>query len=68
MNKRHVIITIIGLAFTILIVFWLTHSGWGKAKISGIIADLLGLTSMVMAYIGEEKRKKKKNSNDETEV
>ena len=49
MNKRQVIITIIGLAFTILIVFWLTHSGWGKAKISGIIADSLGLTSMVMA-------------------
>lgn len=68
MNKRQVIITIIGLAFTILIVFWLTHSGWGKAKISGIIADSLGLTSMVMAYIGEEKRKKKKNGNDETEA
>ena len=68
MNKRQVIITIIGLAFTILIVLWLTQSGWGKAKISGIIADSLGLTSMVMAYIGEEKRKKKKNSNDETET
>lgn len=42
-----------------LIIAWLIMPGWSAAKILGIIANALLVTSMAISYRAEEKLKKK---------
>jgi len=41
-----------------LILFLVISPGWGIDKILGIVGNALVLASMILSYIGEEKRKK----------
>ena len=59
MNKRQVAQTVVGAIALILIIFWLLTPVSFAAKILGIVANALILTSMVLSYIAEEKKKKK---------
>ena len=54
-QKAQVVIAVLALA---LIVFWLFSPGWEASKILGIIANALIITSMLISYLAEEKKKK----------
>lgn len=58
MNKRQKAQTVVGAIALILIIFWLFTPVKFAAKILGIVANALILTSMVLSYIAEEKKKK----------
>ena len=59
MNKRQKLQVAISVVAAILIVIWLIIPGWEAGKIMGVIANALLITSMVLSYIAEEKKKKK---------
>ena len=58
MNRRQKAQTVVGAIALILIVIWLLTPVSFAAKILGIVANALILTSMVLSYIAEEKKKK----------
>lgn len=60
MNNRQKWQVGVGSLFTVLLIIWLFMPEWGAVKILGIISDLLGVASMVLSYIAEEKNKKSK--------
>ena len=59
MNKKQVAQTVIAAIAAILILFWIFSPGKMSVRIIGIIGNALIITSMVISYFAEEKRKKK---------
>ena len=58
MNKKQVAQTVIAAIAAILILFWIFSPGKMSTRIIGIIANALIITSMVLSYFAEEKKKK----------
>ena len=59
MNKRQKLQVALSIVAALLIVFWLFIPGWEDGKIMAIIGNALLITSMVLSYIAEEKKKQK---------
>lgn len=59
MNKRQKLQVALSILAALLIVFWLFIPGWEAGKIMAIIGNALLITSMVLSYIAEEKKKQK---------
>ena len=61
MNRRQKIQVVLAVLFAVLFIVWLFFPGWGYLKILGLIANALGVFSMVLSYRAEEKNKKSNN-------
>ena len=58
MNKRQKMQLILGVLFAALIISWLFIPGELYLKILGIVGNGLGLLSMILSYLAEEKNKR----------
>ena len=61
MNRRQKMQVFLAVLFAVLFIVWLFFPGWGYLKILGLIANALGVFSMVLSYRAEEKNKKSNN-------
>ena len=60
MNNRQKWQLGVGSLFAVLLIIWLFMPEWGAVKILGIVSDLLGVASMVISYLAEERGKNSK--------
>ncbi len=58
MNKRQQLQVALAILFAVLLVFWVFLPGNIYARILGMISSALGILSMVLSYMAEEKNKK----------
>ena len=61
MNKRQKMQVTIAVLFAVLLIIWLVSPGWGYIKILNLIANFLGMLSMILSYLAEERNKKQNN-------
>lgn len=62
MNRRQKFQVALAFLFGVLFIIWLFRPGWDYLKILTLVGNALGILSMVLSYLAEEKIKKNNKS------